>query len=131
MSISAPRQLSTLSEWSIQQIKNIFESPTDEGSLQSIQATFTDTVTATLNGAPLSRAGITQLVLAMRGTSKTGLGVTWHHTVEVARDPSTNRVCSLSIPAEPCLIYLIFPICLTGWIIWWVLCHQGPAQASA
>jgi hypothetical protein len=127
MSISAPPQLSTLSEWSIQQIKDIFESPTDEGSLQFIQATFTDTLTATLNGAPLSRAGITQLVLAMRGTSKTGLGVTWHHTVEVARDPSTNRVCFLSIPAESCLNCSNFPDSWTGWIIWWVLCHQGPA----
>jgi len=85
-------KLPSLSEWSIQRIKKIFESTTDEESLRSIRATFKDNVTATINGAPLSRDGIAQLVLAMRRSSKTGLSVIWHHTVEVARDPSTNRV---------------------------------------
>jgi hypothetical protein len=122
MSISAPPQLSTLSEWPIQRIRDIFESPTDEDSLQSIQATFTDTDTATLNGVPLPCAGITQLVLAMRSSSKTGLGVNWNHTVEVAPDPSTNRVCSR---LDSCRALSHSSDLLTGLIIWRVLCHQG------
>jgi hypothetical protein len=100
-----------LSEWSIQRIKSIFESSTDEDSLHGPAVHPGDTDTATLNGALLPCAGIIQLVLAMRNASKTGLGVTWHHTVEVSRDASTNWACSLSIPGEACPIYSIFLIC--------------------
>jgi hypothetical protein len=52
----------------------------------------------------------------MRSSSKTGLGVTWHHTVAVA---GTSQVCS---PLDSCRHFFDL---LTGWIIWRVLCHQG------
>jgi hypothetical protein len=89
---AAQTKLPSLSEWSVQHIKDIFESDSDEDSLRSVSATFSDDVTATMNGAPLPREGINELVLAMRKSSKTGLLVEWRQTVEVARDPGTNRV---------------------------------------
>jgi len=93
-------KLSSLSKWSVQHIKDIFESSTDESSLRAIRKAFTDNITATINGAPLPRAGIDQLVLAMRKSSKTGLKVDWRQAVEVARDPKTCRV-SLSLSNIP------------------------------
>lgn len=90
-------RLSSLSDWSIHHIRDVFEAPTDEESLRSIAATFSDDVTATLNGAPLSREGINQLVLAMMRGSSHGLRVVWQQAVEVPRDPFTNRVSIVCI----------------------------------
>ena len=94
--VATVAKLSSLSEWSAKHIKDVFESSTDESSLRAIRTTFADNLTATINGAPLPRAGIDQLVLAMRKSSKTGLKVDWRQAVEVARDPNTCRV-SLSL----------------------------------
>ena len=88
-------KLSTLAEWSILHIKDIFEG-TDEVSRRSITATFTDDVSANVNGSPLSREGIDKMVLTMRKDSLTGLKVQWKNYLEVPREPSTNRV-SLSL----------------------------------
>jgi len=84
-------KLSSLSEWSVQHIRDIFEARTDEQSLRSIDATFSDSVNASINGGMLSREGINQLVLAMRKGSTGELKVHWQQAVEVPRDPSTNR----------------------------------------
>jgi hypothetical protein len=95
-STSTTSQLSSLSEWSAQHIKDVFESASDEESLRAIKATFADNIAATINGSPLPRAAIDHLVLAMRKSSKTGLNVEWRQAVETPRD-SFNRV-SIRIP---------------------------------
>lgn len=87
-----PQTLSSLSEWSVRHIRDVFEARTDEQSLHAISSTFADHLNASINGAPLSRDGITQLVLAMRGSSPGGLKVQWQQAVEAPSDPMTNRV---------------------------------------
>jgi len=86
-----------MTEWSAQHIRDIFEAPSDDEALRSISNTFSEGVDAMLNGKPLTREGIDQLVLAMRKSAcRDGLKVRWKETVEVPRDPSTNRVGTLS-----------------------------------
>ncbi|KAF8643243.1 hypothetical protein AX16_009132 [Volvariella volvacea WC 439] len=82
--------LCSLSEWSIQHIRDIFEAPSDESALRAISSTFSEDLHASVNGSSLSRDGINQLVLAMRKGSS-GLKVHWQQAVEVPQDPSTNR----------------------------------------
>ncbi|KAF8071815.1 hypothetical protein FPV67DRAFT_1447297 [Lyophyllum atratum] len=83
--------LCSLSDWSVRHIRDVFEAPTDEQSLRAISATFADNINASVNGAPLSREGINQLVLAMRRSSAHGLTVHWEQAVEAPSDPATNR----------------------------------------
>jgi hypothetical protein len=96
MAANDTTKLSTLTEWSVQHIKDIFEGGTDEDSLRSISETFADDISATVNGTPLSRQGIDVLVLTMRKGSQTGLKVHWKHLVEAPRDANTNRVSLIS-----------------------------------
>ncbi|KAF8626932.1 hypothetical protein AX17_006432 [Amanita inopinata Kibby_2008] len=97
-------RLCSLTEWSEQHIRSIFEAETDQDALQAIQNTFSESLSASINGAALSREGIDTLVLAMRGgcggsnssedaanRQRSRLQVQWKHGVEVPRDPSTNR----------------------------------------
>ncbi|KAG5635438.1 hypothetical protein H0H81_011258 [Sphagnurus paluster] len=84
-------RLCSLVEWSVRHIRDVFEAPTDEQSLRAISATFADDVNASVNGAPLSREGISQMVLAMRRSSPDGLKVKWMQAVEAPVDPATNR----------------------------------------
>lgn len=87
--------LCSLSDWSIHHIRDVFEARTDEQSLRAISTTFSDDVDATVNGAPLSREGINQMVLAMRRGSTGGLRVQWQQATDIPRDPATNRVSFL------------------------------------
>ncbi|KAF4571574.1 hypothetical protein EYR36_008914 [Pleurotus pulmonarius] len=82
--------LSNLYDWSREHIHDVFEAPNDDMCLRAIESTFAKNLQATINGAPLDREGIKQLVLAMRRGSSTGLKVRWHQAVPVPRDP-TNR----------------------------------------
>jgi len=88
---SETTKLCSLSEWSVQHIRDIFEACDDEQSLQAILATFSNNLTASMNGMPLSLEGINQLVLDMRRSSPGGLKVHWQHAMEDAQDPTTNR----------------------------------------
>lgn len=116
--ISHTSNLCSLSEWSIQHIRDVFEARSDEQSLRAITATFSDNVSATVNGAPLSREGINQLVLAMRRGSAGGLRVQWQQAVEVPRNPATNRVSFLSTHRPcPCLTFSV------EWIVYRGICH--------
>lgn len=89
---TSTNQLCSLSEWSVRHIRDVFEARSDEQSLRAISTTFSDNVNASVNGAPLSREGINQLVLAMRRSSPGGLKVHWQQAVEAPLDPATNRV---------------------------------------
>ncbi|KAG6821312.1 hypothetical protein H0H93_000173 [Arthromyces matolae] len=81
--------LCSLSDWSKRHIRDVFEAPTDEQSLRAISETFSEDVDATVNGAPLTREGIQEVVLAMRRSSPRGLKVEWLQAVEASLD--TNR----------------------------------------
>lgn len=88
--------LCSLTEWSIRHIRDIFEASSDEQSLRAISATFAEDLNASVNGAPLTREGIKQMVLAMRESSPRGLNVEWLQAVEASSDPITNRVSFVS-----------------------------------
>ena len=90
--INTTSRICSLTEWSIRRISDIFESDTDDESLASIEATFTENVTATINGVPLTRDSLAQRVIALRRSSQSGLHVVWHRTADVVLDPHTNRV---------------------------------------
>ena len=123
MTLDGIAKLSSLSEWSIQHIKGIFEAETDEDSLRNIRATFADNVSGFVNGSPLNREGIERLVLTMRKDSLMGLKVDWKHLVEAPQDRSTNRV-------SRCLCPVNFDSMCAGWIVWWLLHYPRSAQAA-
>ncbi|KAL0579294.1 hypothetical protein V5O48_002692 [Marasmius crinis-equi] len=102
-STTSSPQLSSLTEWSITHIRNIFEARTDAEALEAISETFSPTLSATLNGSPIPREGIDKLVLTMRQGSigGNGLKVQWKHTVESPQDPTTNRVSTLAYSPSP------------------------------
>ncbi|KDQ57055.1 hypothetical protein JAAARDRAFT_92720, partial [Jaapia argillacea MUCL 33604] len=84
-------RLSTLSSWSQTHIKNVFEARTDEACLRAMDTTFSQKITATLNGSPLSREAMAKVVLAMRNSAKEGLSVDWRRTEEWPSDSDYNR----------------------------------------
>jgi hypothetical protein len=92
---SKTKQLTSLTTWSHEHIRAIFEAKTDADALLAISSTFASTVQVTLNGSPLSREGIDHLVLMIRKSSRDGEGkgvkVNWLQSVEVPKDES-NRV---------------------------------------
>jgi len=85
------KPLSSLSSWSMQHIKDVFEAPKDADSSRAIDATFSPDIKAMLNGMQLNKDGIRQLVQAMRKASTTGLKVEWLSTVEVPKDPDNRN----------------------------------------
>jgi len=93
MSSKTYSRLPTLTEWSVDHIRAVFEAPTDSHALQAISDTFSNNLSATVNGRPLNRSGVENLVLAMRrDAASTGLKVDWERTLEVPDDANTNRV---------------------------------------
>jgi hypothetical protein len=82
---------SSLTAWSHEHIGAIFEAPTNSAALEAISSTFAPTVQATLNGQPLPREGIDQLVLKIREGAGRGLKVQWLAGVEAPSD-GTHRV---------------------------------------
>ncbi|KAF9001586.1 hypothetical protein BDQ17DRAFT_1358473 [Cyathus striatus] len=95
-SVAYSPQFCSLTEWSQRHIHDIFEASTDEQALAAIAATFTPDVNATINGTPITREHIKQLVLSLRKGSKRGLKVHWQTAVEHPEDPFTNREGSFS-----------------------------------
>ncbi|KAJ6532009.1 hypothetical protein B0H19DRAFT_464621 [Mycena capillaripes] len=90
----ATTPLSSLTEWSVQHIRDVFEASSDELCQQAINNTFVPTVTATLNGTALDFEGICRLVTAMRRTAPAGLKVDWSRADDTPDDPE-NRNGSL------------------------------------
>ena len=83
---------SSLTQWSQQHIRTIFEAPTEEESLQAMRETFSPSIKANLNGKPLGFTDIRSMVLLMRNSSPNGLKIRWLQAVEAPYDAS-NRVC--------------------------------------
>lgn len=88
---NATIKLPSLTLWSQEHIRAIFESSTNEESIQAIDETFSSNIKATLNGKQVDQFEIKQLVLSMRAESPNGLRVEWKQTVEVPQD-AYNRV---------------------------------------
>ncbi|TFK36660.1 hypothetical protein BDQ12DRAFT_653972 [Crucibulum laeve] len=84
-------RLAGLADWSRQHIRDIFEAPTEEQALKAISSTFSADINASINGSPIKKEDIKNLVLAMRRSSAGGLKVQWQQAVEVPKDPLTNR----------------------------------------
>jgi hypothetical protein len=85
------KQLTSLTEWSQDHIRVVFESFRDEDSEKAIEQTFSKSINATVNDRQLGFAAIKQLVSSMRKEAPDGLKVQWQQTVEVPHD-SKNRV---------------------------------------
>lgn len=84
-------RLSSLTQWSQEHIRAIFESPSNEESIQAVDETFSSDITAMLNGKQIGQSEIKQLVCSMRAESSSGLKVEWKQTIEVPQDVY-NRV---------------------------------------
>jgi hypothetical protein len=111
-------RFSSLTEWSQQHIRDIFEATSDGESMQAISLTFSEDVTASVNSMPLNKEGITQLVKAMRASAPNGLKVDWFQTVEAPLD-EMNSVSHFSTQ-RPKTVSLCF-ICF---------CSQAPLGES-
>jgi hypothetical protein len=83
--------LSSLAEWSIQRIRDVFETPSDELSRRAIDGTFSRTLKASLNGTALDFDGLCGLVSAMRHSAPNGLKVEWSQADD-SPDDLGNRV---------------------------------------
>lgn len=93
--MSTPLKLSSLTEWSRGHIKEVFEAPTKEASENAIAQTFSaDLAGSMYNGKPFIVDDLPAAIATTRGLGKPdcGLRVTWLETVDVAKDPTTNRV---------------------------------------
>ena len=86
-------KLSTLTQWSQEHVRAIFESSTNEELIQAVEKAFSSDMKAMLNGKQIGRHEIKQSVLSMRAESSGGLRVEWKHTVEAPQD-TFNRVVS-------------------------------------
>ncbi|KAL1739953.1 hypothetical protein HDZ31DRAFT_48477 [Schizophyllum fasciatum] len=83
-----PQRLNNLTDWSIEHIRAVFEARTDDDSLRAIESTFSERLEGTVNGAPLSRPQVAQMVLAMRSSAPYGLRVDWMQAQEMPKDLS-------------------------------------------
>jgi hypothetical protein len=118
-----PIALSSLTQWSQEHVRAIFESSSNEKSIQAVEETFSSDIKATINGKQVDRQEIKQSVLSMRAESSSGLRVEWKHTVEVPQD-TYNRVKFF----EPVLQFLTSSS-PSEWIIRRFLCHsQHPTK---
>ncbi|KAJ6513021.1 hypothetical protein C8R45DRAFT_332259 [Mycena sanguinolenta] len=85
-------QLSSLAEWSIKHIRDVFEAPDDELSLRAIEDTFARTISASLNKTPLDFDGLCALVRAMRhSAAPNGLSVEWRRADSTPDDPGNRN----------------------------------------
>ena len=90
------KQLTSLTQWSQEHIRDVFESVSDEDSAKAVEQTFSRSINATVNGRQLGYAAIKSLVSSMRKEAPNGLKVQWQQTVDVPCD-STNRVRGVCI----------------------------------
>ncbi|TFK49516.1 hypothetical protein OE88DRAFT_1661992 [Heliocybe sulcata] len=86
-----PKPLSTLTDWSKQHIGAVFELGNESDALMAIEETFSPDVKVMLNGAPMNREGVKQVVLAFRRAAPNGLKVEWMSVVDVPNDASNRN----------------------------------------
>lgn len=83
--------LSTIYEWSIEHIRNVFEAKSEDECLRAIDDTFSQAIEFITNGKQLGRADLQRFIVSMVSSSGFRLKVQWQNALEVPRD-GTNRV---------------------------------------
>lgn len=83
--------LSTIYEWSLQHIRDVFEAKSEDECLRAIDQTFSRNIDFSTNGKQLSQADLRCFVLSMVSSAGYRLKVQWLNALEVPRD-DTNRV---------------------------------------
>lgn len=116
--------LISLTRWSHNHIRDVFESTSEEECIQAIQKTFSKDIEATINGWQAQFDDIVQSVLTMRRESKHGLKVEWKQSVEVSQD-SSNKVISSSLQRFD--MKIIFLGCL-DWDVRRSICYSWYPQ---
>ena len=94
------RELSSLTQWSQEHVRAIFESSSNDEFIQAIEETFSSDLKAMVNGKRVGRQEIKQSVLSMRTESSGGLRVEWKQTVEVPQDTYNRVIFFESIPVQ-------------------------------
>jgi len=85
--------LPTLTQWSHEHIRKVFESSTNDEAIRALEETFSTTLRGSVNGKELGYEDVRHLVLSMRNETLGGnLKVEWHGALEVSTGGS-NRVC--------------------------------------
>lgn len=92
-------RLGSLTEWSMQHIRDVFEAQDDQQALRAVSETFADNVRVSKNGVPMTRHQVDHMVLKLRRNAPEGLRVRWQRAEDIPQDPTTNRV-SCFIPLE-------------------------------
>ncbi|KAF7791746.1 hypothetical protein EIP86_002770 [Pleurotus ostreatoroseus] len=82
--------LSTIYEWSVEHIKNVFEAKSEDECIKALDETFSQHIDFSTNGKQLNRADLQRFVLSMVQLSGFRLKVQWQNALEVPRD-ETNR----------------------------------------
>ena len=85
------KMLSTIYEWSVEHIKNVFEAKSEDECIKALDETFSQHIDFSTNGKQLNRADLQRFVLSMVQLSGFRLKVQWQNALEVPRD-ETNRV---------------------------------------
>ncbi|KAF9533928.1 hypothetical protein CPB83DRAFT_844782 [Crepidotus variabilis] len=84
--------LSSLTHWSQEHIRRVFESDSDVETMEAIEATFSRSIRANINGSERGYEQIKHSVLALRQeVRENGLKVVWHSTVEAPADETNKR----------------------------------------
>lgn len=96
--------LTSLTVWSMQHIRDVFEASSDEEALQALDNTFARNVEATVNGRPIQYQDIQGMVLALRKGSR--LKVSWQQARELPDDASTNQVRRLYFWAKSTVVLM-------------------------
>ncbi|KAJ7170862.1 hypothetical protein C8R43DRAFT_1059603 [Mycena crocata] len=86
--------LPSLAAWSAQHIRAVFEAPSDAHFERAVATTFSQHLSASLNGTQFDFAGLCSLVASMRESAPGGLKVEWTRA-EGTPDDIENRNGSL------------------------------------
>ncbi|KAJ6531974.1 hypothetical protein B0H19DRAFT_463242 [Mycena capillaripes] len=92
----ATSPLSSLAEWCMQHVTDVFEAPSDDSELfrNAFDGTFSPSLSGSLNGKAFDFDGLRGLVTAIRSTAPAGLKVDWRRADDTPEDPG-NRSGSL------------------------------------
>src|ERR1700761_6630657 len=84
---STQTSLSSLADWSMQHIRDVFEAPSSDLTVRALDSTFSRSLKATVNGRSVGFDGFSDLVASMQHTSPNGPKVDWIFADETPDDP--------------------------------------------
>ncbi|KAJ7212533.1 hypothetical protein GGX14DRAFT_519418 [Mycena pura] len=83
---STQTSLSSLADWTMQHIRDVFEAPSSDLTVRALDSTFSRSLKATVNGTPVGFDGFSDLVASMQHTSPNGPKVDWIFADETPDD---------------------------------------------